>query len=118
MVRNDVTRGLQRYRCRDCGRTFNALTGTQLVRLRHRERWPGQAQALIDGLSVTKAAVARGTAFRWSHRLTAHRAAVLQPVLAAEAVLRTEGSGALAAALHLQAEHHAVNTSGRPRVIA
>jgi transposase-like protein len=30
--------GLQRYRCVDCARSFNALTGTPLARLRHRPK--------------------------------------------------------------------------------
>jgi transposase-like protein len=72
VVRHGTARGLQRYRCRGCGKTFNALTRTPLARLRYRERWLGQSQALIDGLSITKAAegleVARSTAFRWRHR--------------------------------------------------
>lgn len=118
VVRNGVARGLQRHKCRDCGRTFNALPGTPLAELRYRERWLGQAQVLIDGRGITKASrhleVARSTAFRWRHRLTAHLAAVLQPGLAADAVLCPDGSGALAdAARHLQIEHHAINTSGR-----
>ena len=36
VVRNGTAGGLQRYRCRGCGRTFNALTATPLARLRHR----------------------------------------------------------------------------------
>ncbi len=195
VVRNGMARGLQRYKCRGCGRTFNALTDTPLARLRYRQRWLGQTQALIDGLSITQAAqqlnVARSTAFRWRHRFlalphhvkaghvsgiveadetcwlksckgqrgelrkqarqararggraairgmsveqdivlvvrdrsgactdqivlaldTAHLAAVLQPVLAADAVLCTDGSAALAAAArHLGVEHHAINAS-------
>ena len=75
VVRNAVARGLQRYKCRDCGRTFNALTGTPLARLRYRERWLNQAQVLIDGLSIAKASqhleAARSTAFRWRHRFLA-----------------------------------------------
>lgn len=195
VVRNGLVRGLQRYKCRGCGKTFNALTGTPLARLRYRERWLGQAQALIDGMSISKAAarldVARSTAFRWRHRFlalpqhvrsgafsgiveadetcwlksykgqrgkphgqgrkarhrggratlrgmssehdivlvlrdrsgacadqivqaidTAHLAAVLQPVLAADAVLCTDGSPALAAAArHIRVEHQAINVS-------
>ena len=195
VVRNGMARGLQRYRCRDCSKTFNALTGTPLARLRYRQRWLEQSQALIDGLSITKVAqqlsVARSTAFRWRHRFlalphlvkagrldgiveadetcwlksckgqrgrrlklgrpararagraakrgmssehdvvlvvrdrsgactdqivqaldTPHLAAVLQPVLAPDAVLCTDGSGALAAAArHIGVEHHAVNFS-------
>ena len=29
---------LQRYRCQDCKATFNALTGTLLARLRHKDK--------------------------------------------------------------------------------
>lgn len=36
--------GLPRYRCTDCRRTFNALSGTPLARLRHKGRWPDQAR--------------------------------------------------------------------------
>ena len=64
--------GLPRYRCGDCRRSFNALTGTPLARLRKKERWAGQTQALITGESLVKAAercgVAYTTAFRWRHR--------------------------------------------------
>jgi transposase-like protein len=195
VVRNGQARGLQRYKCRGCDRTFNALTGTPLARLRYRHRWLDQTQALIDGVSITRAAqllhVARSTAFRWRHRFlalpraikagelggiveadetcwlksckgqrqrvrqehrkgrrrggrasrrgmsgeqdvvlvvrdrsgattdqivqsldTAHLAAVLQPVLAVDAVLCTDGSNALAAAArHIGVEHHAINAS-------
>jgi transposase-like protein len=64
--------GLPRYRCGDCRRGFNALTGTPLARLRMKERWESQAQALITGESLVKAAqrcaVDVTTAFRWRHR--------------------------------------------------
>ena len=74
-VRNGVASGLQRYKCRSCARTFNALTGTPLARLRHRDKWLAQAHVLDEGLSVRKAAarmqVHRTTAFRWRHRFLA-----------------------------------------------
>ena len=201
VVRNGTARGLQRYKCRDCSRTFNALTKTPLARLRYRDRWLSQTKALIEGLSITKAAqqldVARSTAFRWRHRFlalphhvkggyfsgiveadetcllksnkgqrrqrrelgrearsrgghasvrgmsaehdivlvvrdrsgacadqivqaldTAHLAAVLQPVLASDAVLCTDGSAALAAAArHIGVEHHAINASAGQHAI-
>ena len=75
VVRNGSADGLQRYKCRDCQRTFNALTGTPLARLRHKAKWIVQAEALRDGSSITQAAkqlkVARSTAFRWRHRFLA-----------------------------------------------
>ena len=64
--------GLQRYRCGDCRRSFNALTGTPLARLRMKDRWQAQTEALITGESLAKTAkrcgIASTTAFRWRHR--------------------------------------------------
>lgn len=72
VVRNGHSHGLQRYKCRGCGSTFNALSGTPLARLRHKSKWLQQAQALCEGLVVREAAeqlqVAASTAFRWRHR--------------------------------------------------
>jgi len=75
IVRNGTADGLQRYKCRGCGKTFNALTGTPLARLRHKGKWLDQTGALADGLTVHRAAerlgVAPSTAFRWRHRFLA-----------------------------------------------
>ena len=64
--------GLPRYRCSECRRTFNGLTGTPLARLRKKEHWADQTKALMTGESLVKAAqrygVAETTAFRWRHR--------------------------------------------------
>jgi transposase-like protein len=64
--------GLKRYRCKDCSKTFNALTGTPLAQLHRRDAWLAYAQAVADGLSLRKAAkrcgIALDTAFRWRHR--------------------------------------------------
>lgn len=64
--------GLQRYRCKDCKRTFNALTGTSMAHLRKKELWEEYSRALSESLSLTKAAercgIDRTTAFRWRHR--------------------------------------------------
>lgn len=196
VVRNGHASGLQRYKCRACARTFNALTATPLARLRHKGKWQTQAEVLRQGLSVHQAAeqlqVAPSTAFRWRHRflqlaqsvkartlqgvveadetyflrsskgqrVQARRArrrggsgakrglsdeqepvlvardrsgatadfileragkaqtiAALAPVLAPDAVLCTDCSGALgAAARHLGVEHHALNLSKGQRV--
>lgn len=72
LIRHGRVSGLQRYKCLDCGKTFNALTGTPLARLRHKDKWQSQVEVLRDGLSVPDAAarlgVAPSTAFRWRHR--------------------------------------------------
>jgi len=74
-VRNGSANGLQRYLCKDCKRTFNALTGTSLARLRQRGKWPPHMQALIDGLTLDEVAdklsICHDTAFRWRHRFLA-----------------------------------------------
>jgi transposase-like protein len=64
--------GLQRYRCGACKATFNALTGTPLARLRHKDQWLEYTRQMAQGQSVRKSAKACGvhsnTAFRWRHR--------------------------------------------------
>jgi transposase-like protein len=66
------SRGLQRYRCYDCGKTFNSLTHSPLALLRKKDRWLKMASSLKEGLSVRKTAARCGvsvpTAFRWRHR--------------------------------------------------
>jgi transposase-like protein len=63
---------LRRYRCKVCKVSFNCLTGTPLAQLHKRELWSGHAQALVDGISLRKAATRLGvhvsTTFRWRHR--------------------------------------------------
>ena len=64
--------GLRRYRCAACRRTFDALTGTSLARLRKKACWLRYGEALAAGMSLTKAAAHCGvhltTSFRWRHR--------------------------------------------------
>ena len=71
-VKNGFARGLQRFLCRGCASTFNALTGTPLSKLHLRGKWLAYAQALNQGLSIPQVAqqldIAWSTAFRWRHR--------------------------------------------------
>ncbi len=66
------SRGLARFRCKACGRTFNALSKSPMAHLRKKERWLDHAQAMIEGKSLVKTAALCGvhptTAFRWRHR--------------------------------------------------
>lgn len=72
IVRNGSASGLQRFKCRSCQRTFNALSKTPLARLRKKSKWLQQEDALARGLIVRLASaelgVAPSTAFRWRHR--------------------------------------------------
>jgi transposase-like protein len=64
--------GLQRFRCLGCGRSYNALTGTPLARLRKKEHWLAYLQCVLESRTVREAAcvvgVHRTTSFRWRHR--------------------------------------------------
>ena len=63
---------LQRWRCLGCRRSYNALTGTPLARLRKKQAWLPFLHTVLDSDTVRKAAVRVGvhrtTSFRWRHR--------------------------------------------------
>jgi transposase-like protein len=90
--------GLQRFRCRDCRRTHNALTGTPLARLRKREHWLSFLQCVLESRTVRDSArvtgVHRTTSFRWRHRFVAaaarNRPAVLAGIVEVDASYRLE----------------------------
>lgn len=75
VVKCGVVSSLQRYRCKECKATFNALTGTSMARLRKKDRWLEYSKALDESLTLVKAAercgIDRTTAFRWRHRFLA-----------------------------------------------
>jgi transposase-like protein len=48
--------GLQRFRCLGCRRSYNALTGTPLARLRKKERWLAYLQCVLESRTVREAA--------------------------------------------------------------
>ena len=80
-------RGRQRFRCRregdvGCGRTFNALTGTGLARLRHPEKWGAYARLLTSGFQSVANVAETGhmglsptTIWKWRHRFLSPLAA-------------------------------------------
>lgn len=74
-VANGKARGMQRYLCRACKRSFGALTGTKLSGLHHKEVWLRFGESLADGdtvkVSAARCGVAVSTAFRWQHRFLA-----------------------------------------------
>lgn len=73
--RHGFASGLQRYRCMACKRTFNALTGTPLAGLRHKDKWLSFLRTIGESLTVRRAAtevgINRKTSFRWRHRFLA-----------------------------------------------
>lgn len=72
LYRYGMVSGLQRYYCKNCHKTFNALTGTPLARLRQKPKWLDYLAAMAQSLTVRQSAsdtgVHRNTSFRWRHR--------------------------------------------------
>jgi transposase-like protein len=90
--------GLQRFRCLSCRRSYNALTGTPLARLRKKERWLGYLQCVLESRTVREAAsisqVHRTTSFRWRHRFlpgaARDRPSLLTAIVEADETYRLE----------------------------
>jgi transposase-like protein len=90
--------GLQRFRCLGCGRSYNALTGTPLARLRKKEHWLAYLQCVLESRTVREAArvvgVHRTTSFRWRHRFVPgamrDRPAILSAIVEADETYRLE----------------------------
>ena len=74
-IAKGVKRGLRRYQCKTCNKTFNAATGTALQGLHNKGKWLIFGDFLANGLTVRKAAkhcnFAASTSFRWRHRFLA-----------------------------------------------
>lgn len=74
-VRNGHSRGLQRFWCCDCGKTYSNASDTPLSGLRMKDRFAEFASCMADGLTIRATAkrmgIATSTAFRWRHRFLA-----------------------------------------------
>lgn len=88
-IRYGSDRGLQRYKCKHCSKTFKATTGTPLHRLHKAGKTNRYLKALKLGLSVRKAArftgISNKTAFAWRHKFLSSLAQT--PVLKSENAL-------------------------------
>jgi len=66
-----VTR--QRYLCKQCGKTFNDLTGTPMHRSRNKELWVSYIELMPEGRSLHKCAKILGVRherlFYWRHKV-------------------------------------------------
>ena len=68
--------GRQRFRCRDCRRTFSTFTGTPLRYLKYPERWRSFLWCMEGRLTVRRSGamvgIDKNTALRWRHRVLDH----------------------------------------------
>ena len=66
---------MQRYRCKNCGKTFVATTGTPLARLRYKELWLDYIRCMLDSkvlrVCAEECRINLKTSFRWRHRFLA-----------------------------------------------
>jgi transposase-like protein len=87
--------GSQRFRCKGCGKTLTALTGTPFHRLRGKEQLLENAACMADGLSIRKTAarleMSVDKAFRWRHKflqfLSAQKPEALTGIVEADETL-------------------------------
>lgn len=64
----------QRYRCKDCGKTFTDVTATPLYRTHKSEKWLDFIKCMLEGYSLRKSAELIGnvhyvTLFYWRHKV-------------------------------------------------
>lgn len=68
-------RGIQRYQCKQCKKTFKATVNTPLHGLHKKDKIKRYLHALQKGMSVRKAAayagISKNTSFNWRHKLLA-----------------------------------------------
>lgn len=74
IVKNGTVRGVQRYLCRDCHKTFTPKTNTILFKTHYSEAvWRKYINCMMNGMSIRKSAKACGinadTAFKWRHKI-------------------------------------------------
>ena len=66
---------IQRYRCKNCSKTFVATTGTPLARLRYKELWLDYIRCMLDSkvlrVCAEECRINLKTSFRWRHRFLA-----------------------------------------------
>lgn len=72
--------GLRRFRCKECGKSFSAVTGTALARLRKKERWLDFGPSLSEGETAVSSAERRGAAVSTAFRRRRRFLAAEQPV--------------------------------------
>ena len=67
-VKRCKARGLRRFRCKECGKTVGALTGTSLSGLHHKQCWLAFGASLAEGETIKEAAERCGIAPSTAHR--------------------------------------------------
>ncbi len=93
--RHGKVNGMQRYRCKNCLKTFMATTGTPLARLRYKEQWYNYMRCMLESkvlrVCARECGVNLKTSFRWRHRFlelpTSLNASWLEGIIEADETL-------------------------------
>lgn len=93
--RHGKVNGMQRYRCKNCLKTFMATTGTPLARLRYKDLWSHYMKCMLESkvlrVSARECSINLKTSFRWRHRFlelpTTLNASELEGVIEADETL-------------------------------
>ncbi|MEJ9151301.1 IS1595-like element ISBsm2 family transposase [Bacillus smithii] len=71
--RNGRYRSRQRYLCKDCGKSFNDMTGSPLSGTRYPHKWLKYFEMMVKGYTLPKIAeelhIHISTAFYWRHKI-------------------------------------------------
>lgn len=73
IIRYGVRVGRQRYKCKDCSKTYSDHTHTPFRGTRYPEKWIPFMEHMVNGLSIRRSAkilcVAASTVFHWRHKI-------------------------------------------------
>lgn len=71
--RNGKYRSRQRYLCKDCGKSFNDMTGSPLSGTKYPHKWIKYFEMMVEGYTLPKISEALeihiSTAFYWRHKI-------------------------------------------------
>lgn len=81
-IKYGKSRGLQRYKCKDCNKNYSLHTGTFMNCTHYPEKWILFVDCMLQGLSLRKSALIVGvhyvTLFYWRHKIL-HALAKAEP---------------------------------------
>ncbi len=73
-VKMGIDKGVQRYKCKGCNRTFTPFTGTWMAQIHKKGKLADYLKLMQQGLSldkiVAKLNINKKTAFDWRHKIT------------------------------------------------
>jgi transposase-like protein len=73
VLANGKNKGVQRFRCKGCGKNFSENTGTSIAHLKKAHLWNTYIKYMFEGNSIAKCAKLTGisiqTSFDWRHKV-------------------------------------------------